>query len=186
MLLTKYAAEGPQEEPDPTTTPILASLVPQLNKWFQGYVAPSEIKRLQEKVERPSNATCLKPIKINAELYYAIASEGVHQDKALSYVGQALAKAAQPLAIMWSSLVNLDVKGKDAKKVTDDTVIEITPDLTVNISKLHDQLSLSLMILGNANVQVAQMRRDHFKPFVDYDYHELLRHTNPLGEHFWG
>ena len=30
------------------------------------------------------------------------------------------------------------------------------------------------------------MRSDHFKPFVHYDYHELLRHTNPLGEQIFG
>ena len=30
ILLTKYAASGPQEEPDPTTGPIMDSLAPQL------------------------------------------------------------------------------------------------------------------------------------------------------------
>ena len=35
VLLTKYAASGPQEEPDPTTNAIMEWLVPQLSKWFQ-------------------------------------------------------------------------------------------------------------------------------------------------------
>ena len=48
VLLAKYAACGPREEPDPTTQPILDSLAAQLKTWFHGYVAQSEIKRLQE------------------------------------------------------------------------------------------------------------------------------------------
>ena len=187
VLLAKYAACGPQEEPDPTTAPILDSLAGQLNKWFHGYVAPSEIKRLQEKAELPGNATALKPIKINAELYYAIASDGVQQDKPLSYIGQAITKGCQPLADLWNTLVDADVKYKDANNTPDkDTVLTVFPGLTLNLTKLHDQLSLALMILGNANVQVAQLRRDHFKPYVHYDYHELLRHTNALGENIFG
>ena len=51
---------------------------------------------------------------------------------------------------------------------------------------MHDQLALALMILGNANVQVAQLCHDHFKLYVHYDYHELLRHTNALGENIFG
>ena len=186
ILLAKYAASGPQEEPDPTTAPILDSLAPQLAKWFHGYMAPSEIKRLQDKVERPSNAPCLKPVKINAELYYAIASEGIQKDRPLSYVGQAIAKGCQPLAQLWSDLVAIDTKVKDATKTTDDTVAELMDGVTVNISQLHDKLTLALMIIGNANVQVAQLRRDHFKQYIHYDYHELLRHTNPIGENIFG
>ena len=188
VLLAKYAASGPQEEPDPTTAAIMDKLVPQLEKWFHGYVAPSEIKRLQEKAERPSNANCLKPVKINAELYYAIAGDGIQQDRPVSYIGQAVAKGCQPLASLWSELVSIDMKVKDSKgtNVTEDTVLKINDDLSVNISKLHDQLSLALMILGNANVQIAQLRRDNFKQYVHYDYHELLRHTNPLGENIFG
>ena len=186
VLLAKYAASGPQEEPDPSTNPILDSLVPQLKKWFHGYVAPSEIKCLQEKVERPVNATCLKPIKINAELYYAISSDGIHKDKPLSYIGQVLAKGSQPLVSLWSALVTADVKVKDAKGTKEDTILEILDGCTINISQMHDQLALALMIIGNANVQIAQMRRDNFKPYVHYDYHELLRHSNPLGDNIFG
>ena len=188
VLLAKYAASGLQEEPDPTTAAIMDKLVPQLEKWFHGYVTPSEIKRLQEKAERPSNANCLKPIKINAELYYAIAGDGIQQDRPVSYLGQAVAKGCQPLASLWSELVSIDMQVKDSKgtNVTEDTVLKINDDLSVNISKLHDQLSLALMILGNANVQIAQLRRDNFKQYVHYNYHELLHHTNPLGENIFG
>ena len=135
-------------------------------------------------MERPLNATCLKPIKINAELYYAIASEGVQQDKPKVYISQAIAKGCQPLVTMWNELVEIDLKVKDSKgkECAEDTIAEITLELKINISRLHDQLPLALMILGNANVQVAQLRHDHFKPFVHHDYHELLCHTNPLEE----
>ena len=63
ILLANYAAPGLQEEPDPTTDCILNFLAPQLKKGLQGYVTPSEIKWLQDKVEYLSNAQCLKLIK---------------------------------------------------------------------------------------------------------------------------
>ena len=129
-----------------------------MEKWFHGYVAPSEIKRLQEKAERPSNANSLKPVKINAELYYAIASEGVQQDKPLSYIGQAITKGCQPLASLWNTLIDMDIKCKDSKKMDKDTVLEVIPGLELNLTKLDDQVALALMILGNANVQVTQLR----------------------------
>ena len=141
VLLAKYAASGLQEEPDPTTAAIMDKLVPQLEKWFHRHVAPSEIKRLQEKADRPSNANCLKPIKINTELYYVIAGDRIQQDRPVSYLGQAVAKGCQPLASLWSELVSIDMQVKDSKgtNVMEDTVLKINDDLSVNISKLHDQ-----------------------------------------------
>ena len=44
VLLAKYAATAPQEDPYPTGPAILPELLPQINKWLKGYVAPSEIK----------------------------------------------------------------------------------------------------------------------------------------------
>ena len=101
-------------------------------------------------------------------------------------MGQAIAKGCQPLALLWNQLVDLDVKYKDKMKTTDDTIIEFWEGETINISKMHDQLTLALMILGNSNVQVAQLRLDHFKLYVHYDYHELLSHTNGPGENIFG
>ena len=60
-------------------------------------------------------------------------------------------------------LIDMQVKDSKGMNVTEDTVLKINDDLSMNISKLHDQLSLALMILGNANVQITQLCTDNFK-----------------------
>ena len=73
----------------------------------------------------------------------------------------------------------MDVKAKDAKNTKEDSIAELLDGVTVNISQLHDRLALALMIVGNANVQVAQLHHDNFKQYIHCDYQELLHHTNP-------
>ena len=85
-LLAKYAVTAPQEDPDPTGPGIIPELVPQVNTWLKGHVPVSEIKKLQEKAERPISVPQAKPIKINPELYYAIAKEGIELDKPLGFI----------------------------------------------------------------------------------------------------
>ena len=76
-LLDKYRVEGPQEDPDPTCTAINDKLFPLVEKWFLGYCPSSEIRKLEDRAERPENVLGLKPLKVNAELYYAIHQDGV-------------------------------------------------------------------------------------------------------------
>ena len=96
FLLDKYRAEGPQEDPDPTTAPINDKLVGLIDKWFLGYCPPSEICKLEDKAERPENVHSLKPLKVNAELYYAIHRNGIEADRNPQYISTATAKSAQP------------------------------------------------------------------------------------------
>ena len=72
-LLQKFSIMGPQEESDPTTAPINDQLVEPLSKWLLGYVPPSEIRKLQDKVERPSNVLAAKPITVNPVIPYEVA-----------------------------------------------------------------------------------------------------------------
>ena len=73
----------------------------------------------------------------------------------------------------------LQFKAKDAKNTKEDSIAEFFNGVTVNISQLHDRLALALMIIGNANVQVAQLHHDNFKQCIHCDYQELLHHTKP-------
>ena len=181
ILLAKDAASGLLEEPDLITDPMLDSVAPQLKKGFHWYVTPSEIEQLQDKAEHLCNAQCLKLIKINDELYYAITSERIKHDRLVFCVGQLTAKGCQPLVQLWSELVAMDVKVKDVKNTEEDTIAELLDGVTVNIFQLHDRLPLALIIIGNANVQVALLHHDNFKQYIHYNCQEQLHHTNLLG-----
>ena len=175
LLLQAYHANAPQEDPDPTTAPISEKLVPLLEKSLYGYIPPSEIKKLQEKAERPSNATAAKPVKINSELYYAIAPQGIAKDKTLGFIGHAIVKAVQPLITVWNQLVVADsaYKDQEMKKHPEDKsikdqhlIIPVTDSCELDVSDLHNALGLALMILGNANAQINQYRHDNFRPYL--------------------
>ena len=104
-LLDKYRAEGPQEDPHPTCAASNEKLVPLIEKWFLGYCPPSEIRKLEDHAERPENVLGLKPLKVHAELYYAIHHD-VEADRNLQYVSTVIAKSAQPLTAAWADLLS--------------------------------------------------------------------------------
>ena len=180
-LLDKYHAECQQEDPDPTTVPINDKLVSVIDKWFLGYCPPSEIRKLEDKAECLDNVHSLKPLKVNAELYYAIHPDGIEADRNLQYVSMALAKSAQPLTSAWASVFAADAAYMDANPGQKECSIQVTPDCAVNLSQIHELLSTGLMLLGSANVQLALHHCAGFKYYLHYDYHGLLHHSNALG-----
>ena len=180
-LLDKYRAEGPQEDPDPTTAPINDKLVGLIDKWFLGYCPPSEIRKLEDKAERPENVHSLKPLKVNAELYYTIHHDGIEADRNPQYVSTVIAKSAQPLTSAWASIFAADAAYMDANPGQKECTVQVTPDCVINLSQIRELLSMSLMLLGSANVQLALQCRASFKYYLHYDYHGLLHHSNALG-----
>ena len=180
-LLDKYRAEGPQEDPDPTTAPINAKLAELVEKWFLGYCPPSEIRKLEDKAERPENVFSLKPLKMNAELYYAIHKDGIDSDRSLQYVSTAIAKGAQPLTSAWATVFAADIAFHDTNPTQGECVLQITPEVKVNLSQIRKLLSTTLMLFGSANIQLTQCRQFGFKYYFHYDYHGLLHHSNKLG-----
>ena len=122
-------AEGPQEDPDPTCAAINEKLVSLIEKWFLGYCSPSEIRKLENRTERSENVLSLKPLKVNAELYYAIHSDGVEADRNLQYVSTGVAKSAQPLTTAWAQIFSADVAYLDANPDKKECVVEVTPEL---------------------------------------------------------
>ena len=154
--------------------------MPLVEKWFLGYCPPSEIRKLEDKAERPENVAGLKPLKVNAERYYAIHREGVEADRSLQYVSTAVAKSAQPLVNAWAQIFAADAAFLDANPEQKECILQVTPDVKLNLSQIRELLSLGLMLAGAANVQLAQCRRAGFKFYLHYDYHGLLHHSNPL------
>ena len=161
--------------------PINDKLAELLNKWFLGYCPPSEIQKLEDKAEHPENVSSLKPLKVNTELYYAIHKDGIETDRSLQYISTAIAKGAQPLTSAWANIFAADAAFCDANLTQGETVLQVTPELSVNLSQIREMLSTSLMLIGSANMQLAQCHQFGFKYYLHYDYHGLLHHSNKLG-----
>ena len=79
-LLNKYCTKGPWEDPDPTIAFINDKLAELADKWFLGYCPQSEFRKLEDKAKWLENVLSLKPLKVNAELYYAIHKDGIETD----------------------------------------------------------------------------------------------------------
>ena len=96
-------------------------------------------------------------IKVNPELYFVISKEGISQDIPLKFVNQALAKGLQPLITAWSKIIEAENAIKDANEGTKEAVISVLDGVPLNLTSLQELLTLSLMILGNANVQTVHI-----------------------------
>ena len=178
--------QSAQEVPDPTTDEIDPLLLDLVTKWMHGYLPPTEIRKLQDKCLRPANVLAAKPITINPELSRAIAKQGVELDKPLSYINLAIAKGCQPLISAWSTIAVAVSKFRDEKGKDTPAVFAIGENNSLDLDAIQDLVTTALMVLGNANQQTAQYRRDQFKPFLHYDYHELLHHAHPLTTQLFG
>ena len=126
--------KGPQEDPDPTTAPINDKLVGLIDKWFLSYCPPSEIRKLEDKAEHPENVHSLKPLKVNAELYYAIHHDGIETDRNPQYVSTAIAKSAQPFTSAWALIFAADAAYMDANPGQKECSIQVTPECAINLS----------------------------------------------------
>ena len=123
---------------------------------------------------------------MNPELYYAIDKEGISDDDPLRFINQAIAKGIQPLAKVWDTILKADSAVKTQNPDTTSAVLKVPSDVQLDLTELSDLIATTLMVLGNANVQTVQLRKDFMKPYLHYDYHELLQHSNQLTEFLFG
>ena len=156
-------------------------MVGLIDKWFLGYCPPSEIRKLEDKAECSENVYSLKPLKVNAELYYTIHRDSIEADRNPQYVSTAIAKSAQPYTSAWASIFAADAAYMDANPGQKECSIQVTPECAINLSQIRELLSTGLMLLGSANVQLALQHRASFKYYLHYDYHGLIHHSNALG-----
>ena len=68
----------------------------------------------------------------------------------------AIAKSVQPLTTAWAQVFTADAAFLDANPDKKECVVDVTPELKVNLSQLRELLSLGLMLQGAANVQLTQ------------------------------
>ena len=80
---------------------------------FRSVFSQKEIKETLENIELPENATCLKPVQINKEIYSVMTEKVCKCDEPLKYIANANAKASQPLAYAWSSLLSAEVSARN-------------------------------------------------------------------------
>ena len=183
-LLDEYEATKPKYAQDFTTSDISQKLAPILERWFWSYYSSEEVKAELEKARRPKNCPALIPPKINEEVYRSILhTPAPGKDLPSRFVHNAFMKAAQPVAVVWATLIRLETFCK-----TNDEPLDITLEdgATINFQELRKLLDQSLRLLGIANSQMVQVRKDILKPFLNDDFKKLCRPHIPFTEFLFG
>ena len=80
------------------------------------------------KLNAPENVHSLKPLKVNAELYYTIHRDSIEADRNPQYVSTAIAKSAQPYTSAWASIFAADAAYMDANPGQKECSIQVTPE----------------------------------------------------------
>ena len=96
---------GPKETEDVTSRPILSSCATALGHWFQDIFSPNKIREHLQLCARPENAAALKPVLINDPIKKIFTKADYNKDKNLCYLCAGISKAASPLALAWSDLL---------------------------------------------------------------------------------
>ncbi len=149
-ILAQYESQHSQKLLDHTTGSITPELAKVLEKWFYGSYTSDEIKTRVETIFRPQNAAALIPCRINDEVYNRLTADVKAADKELRYINNAVAKAAQPLAVLWDAVI----KAIEIRKTHDPKApaVLMCGDVKIfDLDQAKGQLDQSLQLLVMAN-----------------------------------
>ena len=183
-LLQEYEVTKPKYAQDFTTDSISDKLVPILNRWFWSYYSADEVKAELEKARRPKNCDSLIPTKINEEVYRSILhTSAPGKDLSHRFVHNAFMKAAQPVAAVWASIIRIE---SHCKKAEDRCVLNMEEGPPIDFHLLRKDLDQALRLLGIANSQMVQLRKEVLKPFLNDDFKKLCRPHIPFTQWMFG
>ena len=94
------------EDMDKQTDPLSSDTEAALQNFFWHIHSGKEIVAKLQECEHPANCDTLKPLQINEEVKCAMDKADKTKDSHMHYICNALTKASQPLAILWSELLN--------------------------------------------------------------------------------
>ena len=172
QLLDGYDQAKPRYLEDKTTGPIHDGLARLLENWFWTPFTTDEVKDLLLKPVRPSNADALIPCRINEAVFYNILGGGANKDQHLRFVQNAFVKACQPLALVWSKLIQVE---NFFNSHDEECSFDLSKDLHVDFHELRTQLDLSLRLMGVANSQMVLHRRESLASFLNPDFSKLCK-----------
>ena len=166
------------------TSDISPKLVPILERWFWSYYSSDEIKTELDKVKCPANCPSLIPVKINEESVWSIFSTPAPgKDLTPRFIHNAFMKASQLLTFVWAQIIQLETF---CKKQEQPMVLNLENGISLDFVEIHKSLDQSLHLLGIANSQMVQLRKDILKPFLNDDFKKLCCPHIPFSQWMFG
>ena len=180
--------ETAPEDMDKQTDPLSSDIAAALQNFFWHIHSGKEIVAKLQECERPSNCDALKPLQINEEVKRAMDKSDKTKDSHMHYICNALAKAGQPLAILWSELLDAKfiIQQEQSLSKDDEKIIKTSSGHEINLSYWTDLIKLGLQVLGMASVQCNQKRRHDLKYKLVPAAKELADRDQPLGPELFG
>ena len=170
---------------DTVMDPLPEKLCSILSYWMWQKYSPDEIKNLQDKARCPQNAEALIPLKIEEELFMAIAQKGKTSDTPWKFVQNAMVKGMQLLAIIWSKVI-LALTALQCHRQSTNTVLYVSPDFTLDLQQMKAELDLGLRLLGCANSQLGRRCRLNLKHHLAEGFKCLSNPTHPMNQFMFG
>ena len=155
-LQQKYVDQGPKVTDDLTRDPILPVLSNILDIWFRSIFTNEEIRAKLLLACQPSNATALKPIMINKEVYRPLSRDDKERHRPLKCVANAVCKGSQPLVSAWCALTQAESKIQEFEKHQNSVNLPLPDGSVLPVTEIVGWLDLALQLLGIANVQISQ------------------------------
>ena len=180
-LPDRYKTAGPKK----TGPPVQPGVLELLKTMFRSTYSKQEIKET-EKIETPENCDALKAVIINKEIYSHMTEQQRVTDQPMKYIGNAVAKAAQPLVYAWNELLAESAVQKQGGFGTDNVIIDLTSEHTIDLTKIITQLNSSLNLLGMATSQIVQKRRTDLKYKLAWDCKDLASNRKPFTDFLFG
>ena len=94
-------------------------------------------------------------------------------------------KGAQPIAIVWSKVINA-ITSLQTYKGDDNPFLMVTPKLSLNLLQMKAELDLGLRLLGMANSQLGFRRRLSLKQHLSPGFCWLCDEHNALNQWMFG
>ena len=178
-LMKEYAASKPKYLEDLTTDSIQAPLAQLLQTWFWTVYSKDEVKTELSKPLHPANADALIPPKINEAVYHSLLPAALTKDFPSRFIQNAFMKAAQPFAIVWATLIQLE---NHLKLQGQSLQVPCSDNFTVDFLHLRRQMDQGLRLLGIANSQMVVHRKDILAQFLNRDFKKLCKPHVPFDQ----
>ena len=184
-ITAQYETTKPQVLEDATTDLMPQQLATTPQTWMWKRYKSNEIKKVQEKARRCSNADVLIPLKIEEEIFHALAPKGKALDARYRFIQNVLMKGYQPIANAWQKIITA-ITHLQRYRGKDNPFLAITQEFSLDMLQIKAELDLSLRLLGMANSQLALRRHLTMRRHLAPGFKRLCDEHNPLNQWMFG
>ena len=171
-IMQEYEVTKPKYLEDPTTASIQVPLATMLETWFWSVYSNEEVKNELCKTSRPANAPALIPTKINEAIFRSLSPQALTKDMPTRFIQNAFMKAAQPVSIVWDTLIQFE---NHLKATQTPMSHKFSDSLTVDFQLLRKHLDQALRLLGIANSQMVVHRKEILSQFLNKDFKKICK-----------